>query len=179
MGGRGSSSGMSGSGGSSNNNKGDSNSTSSIAKQVVQVTKLSSLPTLEGSTNDVSEAKVVRNNLGKTLQRYALTDNGKASPEIVNKYLSGTAEDKAAFVKERAEQMTFGNSSLLGDKIKSEISNQNRFAERYTRFTEVITNNKSAKWWTSQGNTIVATKAAKDYIDGKAWNESIFGKKKK
>ena len=75
--------------------------------------------------------------------------------------------------------MTFGNDSLLPEKIKSEVNSQNRFADRYTRFTEVITSNKSAKWWNGQGNTIVATKAAKDYIDGKAWNESIFGKKKK
>lgn len=174
MGGRGSSSGMSGgSGGSSNN------SVKSIASQMASVTKLSSLPALEGTSNEVDSAKQVRNRLGKELQRYALTDNGKASPEIVNKYLSGTAEEKAAFVRKRAESMTFGNDSLLPEKIKSEVNSQNRFADRYARFTDVITNNKSAKWWNGQGNTIVATKAAKDYIDGKAWNESIFGKKKK
>lgn len=171
MGGRGSSSGMSG--GSSNN------SVKSIASQMASVTKLSSLPALEGTSNEVDSAKQVRNRLGKELQRYALTDNGKASPEIVNKYLSGTAEEKAAFVRERAESMTFGNDSLLPEKIKSEVNSQNKFVDRYARFTDVITSNKSAKWWNGQGNTIVATKAAKDYIDGKAWNESIFGKKKK
>ena len=166
-------SGSGGSGSSSNN------SVKSIASQMASVTKLSLLPALEGTSNEVDAAKQIRNRLGKELQRYALTDNGKASPEIVNKYLSGTAEEKAAFVRERAESMTFGNDSLLPEKIKSEVNSQNKFADRYARFTDVITNNKSAKWWNGQGNTIVATKAAKDYIDGKAWNESVFGKKNK
>ena len=152
----------------------------SIAKQLTtpkSIKDRGGLPELSGSSSEISEATKIRKGTGRYLLNYAVT-KGTASPEITSNYINGTPEERARFVLQRAEKMTFGNSSLLPDKIKSEIATQKEYADRYNRFAEVITRHKSASWWTGQGNTIVATVAMKDYIDGKGWNEAILGKKR-
>ena len=152
----------------------------SVANQLTTPIKIidrGGLPELSGSANEVEKAKRIRNQTGKYLQNYVATNGGTASPEITSKYINGSAEEKAAFVMKRAEDMTFGNKKLLPDKIKSEIAAQKEQADRYSRFTEVITHQKSAKWWTGQGSTAVATTAMENYIDGKGWNTAILGKK--
>lgn len=154
---------------------------SSVANQLatpVKISDLGGLPELSGSTEDIKAATRRRNEMGKHLQNYVYTKRGTASPAITKNYINGTAEDRAAFVLKQAEQMTFGNSELLPEKIKSEIASQREFADRYSRFTEVITRHKSASWWTGQGSVPVARIAMQDYIDGKGWNEAILGKKK-
>lgn len=155
-------------------------SAASIASKLATPQKMKDrggLPELSGSSSEISEAKRIRNEKGKYLQNYVATKGGTASAEITSKYINGTPEERAQFVLQQAEKKTFGNSSLLPDKIKSEIATQKEYANRYSRFTEVITRHKSASWWTGQGNTIVSTAAMKDYIDGKGWNEAILGKK--
>lgn len=151
-----------------------------IANQLTTPIKIidrGGLPALNGPENEIAEAKMIRNKTGKYLQNYVATNGGTASPEITSKYINGSAEERAAFVMKRAEDMTFGNKKLLPDKIKSEITAQKEQADRYSRFTEVITHQKSAEWWTGQGSTAVATTAMENYIDGKGWNATILGKR--
>lgn len=155
-------------------------SAASIATQLTTPLKMKDrggLPELNGSTSEIAEAKRIRSEKGKYLQNYVATKGGTASAEITSKYINGTPEERAQFVLQQAEKKTFGNSSLLPDKIKSEIATQKEYADRYSRFTELMTRHKSASWWTGQGNTKVSTTAMKDYIDGKGWNEAILGKK--
>lgn len=144
----------------------------------LKINDLGGLPELTGSSSEISKATKIRNEMGKYLQNYVATKGGLASPKITSNYIKGTSKERAQFVLQQAKERTFGNSSLLPDKIKSEIATQKEYADRYSRFTEAITRHKSASWWAGQDNTAIAEFAMKDYIDGKGWDEAILGKKR-
>ena len=144
----------------------------------LKINDLGGLPELTGSSSEISKATKIRNEMGKYLQNYVATKGGFASAKITSNYIKGTSKERAQFVLQQAKERTFGNSSLLPDKIKSEIATQKEYADRYSRFTEAITRHKSASWWNLQSNTAIAEFAMKDYIDGKGWDEAILGKKR-
>lgn len=141
------------------------------------------IPQLHGTPKQIEKATKIRKEMSSGLLYYSRTRDSDGNPigDSVFKGLVLTKDEnkKVEFIKQRAQSLAGGNDKLIPEKIKHNIEAQNDLVARYHRYVEVMTNNSSAAWWVSQGDTLIAQITARRYIDGKGWDTMVWGKKKK
>lgn len=151
---------------------GDGLSDNDIAKQLSEdaPTRLAKadVPALEGTPSEISTATQIRNEYGRSLQRYALTRGSDGRPigaEYSQDMLRGDTQARVKAVKDYAERNSFGNSEIYPEKLQQAISMQKDLNQRYTRYKKLITEHKSAKWWIKNNGS--GFNFFNEYIDGK------------
>lgn len=146
--------------------------------------ELGSLPKLEGYQNDDERktAAKARKEMFNDLWQYAntrLAPGVAVSPTKVNEYFEASKSERATLdlIKRNASQATFGNDSLLPQKLQNEINFYNNISDRRSKVTEIMSTNKlkKASYWNKGGYYYFGDRGSvksprevfKDYIDGK------------
>lgn len=142
------------------------------------------MPKITGGTDkEIQDAQDVQKNLARTLYAYAIrrdSDGNQISESYTNGLTKGTSADINKYMKEYAESASFGNDSLIPQKLNSIRAKQKDLAERQNRVVEVMNGNNftNAKWLNSPTVNVKnvgkvdfrknLTDIAKSYIDGKS-----------
>lgn len=145
---------------------------SQIESSVIESMRVSVMPKLTGSDDNVKNGTIERDSLAKEMLKYASTRDSDGNPlalPIQQKLLWGSKSDIADFCVKRADSLTFGNPSLQSQKLNQVIKSQNDVAQRHKRLIDIFANRTNANFWIGKDN-VYYYKQMKDYIDGKINN---------
>ena len=141
-----------------------------------------SLPGLTGSSEaEISQGEKARNLFHRALYRYAAgrdSSGRQIDPGVFQGLLTGTVSDRAAFIRNQAVQLSFGDPSLVSGKEASTVNTQRDMAERMRRLRRLLLSKKTARWWSANGNSAAIHGVAQKYIDGNlddATAKTVFG----
>lgn len=136
-----------------------------------------------GTPKEIADARDVQKQLSKALYYYAIqrdSDGKKVSQNVVDSLTKGSTADIQKYMNDYADRMSFGNDSLIPQKLSQIKATQKDLAERQNRVVEVLnsSNFTDAKWLLKPQVSVknagkvdfrnYLTDIAKSYVDGKS-----------
>ena len=136
-----------------------------------------------GTPKEIADARDVQKKLSKALYYYAIerdSDGKKVSQNVADSLTKGSTADIQKYMNDYADRMSFGNDSLIPQKLSQIKATQKDLAERQNRVIEVLnsSNFTNAKWLLSPQVRFknagkvdfrnYLTDIAKSYVDGKS-----------